>query len=71
MTIANSVLSNNSACGLCSVSPSNTWLAKSVISGNGTGVQVDGTVNSYGDNYIADNATPVTGSGTFAAAVMQ
>jgi hypothetical protein len=39
-----------------------TWLAKSVISGNTTGVQVDvGTMYSYGDNYIRDNSTPLTG----------
>jgi hypothetical protein len=61
-TIANSVLSNNSDCGLRSFDGS-TWLAKNVISGNGTGVNVAaGTVNSYGDNYINNNTTPVVGS---------
>jgi hypothetical protein len=62
MTIANSVLSNNRQTGLLGSSPSNTWLAKTVISGNGTGVGVGGTVFSYGDNYIRDNGTPVIGS---------
>jgi hypothetical protein len=39
------------------------WLAKTVISGNGTGVYSSGgTVNSYGDNYINDNAVTVLGS---------
>jgi hypothetical protein len=59
-TIANSVISNNNI-GL-SVSGI-TWLAKTVISGNGTGIIVNSfTVNSYGDNYIRDNGTPVSGS---------
>jgi hypothetical protein len=62
MTIANSVLSNNSFSGLEGDSGSTTWLAKTVISGNGTGVVVMGTVNSYGDNYIRDNGTPVSGA---------
>jgi hypothetical protein len=61
-TIANSVMSNNSVSGLTSNSGV-TWLAKTVISGNPTGVNVSGgTVNSYGDNYIRDNTTPVSGS---------
>jgi hypothetical protein len=60
MTIANSVMSNNNT-GLRSISV--TWLAKTVISGNSLGVSVaGGIVNSYGDNYIKDNATPVGGS---------
>jgi Right handed beta helix region len=59
-TIANSVMSNNSA-GL-SAGPGVAWLAKTVISGNTTGVFVFGTLNSYGDNYIGDNGTPVVGS---------
>ena len=60
-TIANSVISNNSDAGLqCG---GTAWLAKTVISGNGTGVYSrGGTVNSYGDNYINDNATSVVGS---------
>jgi hypothetical protein len=59
-TITNSVLSNNGR-GLQNAFAV-TWLAKTVISGNATGVLVAGTVNSYGDNYIRDNTTPVTGS---------
>jgi Right handed beta helix region len=59
-TIANSVLSNNSNSGLlcaCSV-----WLAKTVISGNSIGINMGGgTVLSYGDNYINNNGTPVSG----------
>jgi hypothetical protein len=60
-TIANSVMSNNSDAGLqCG---GIAWLAKTVISGNGTGVYSrGGTVNSYGDNYINDNATSLVGS---------
>jgi hypothetical protein len=66
-TIANSVLSNNTIAGLWSRPNGLTFLAKSVISGNQTGVLfsgagVFGTVNSYGDNYIRDNTTPVNGS---------
>jgi hypothetical protein len=60
-TIANSVLSNNSNTGLYSEGGV-TWLAKTVISGNGTGVFVGGTVKSYGDNYVNDNTTPVNGT---------
>jgi hypothetical protein len=60
-TIANSIMSNNSKNGLRS-NGGVTWLAKSVISGNMTGVFLIGTVNSYGDNYIRDNGTPVVGS---------
>jgi hypothetical protein len=60
-TIANSVISNNTDAGLHCAGV--TWLAKTVISGNGTGVYSGrGTVNSYGDNYINDNAVPVLGS---------
>jgi hypothetical protein len=59
-TIANSVLSNNSLIGVNS-SGGAIWLAKTVVSGNPTGVFVIGTVNSYGDNYINDNMTPVSG----------
>jgi hypothetical protein len=62
VTIANSVMSNNSNSGLESATGGIAWLAKNVISGNGTGVLVSGgTVNSYGDNYIRDNTTPVSG----------
>jgi Periplasmic copper-binding protein (NosD) len=61
-TIANSVMSNNSNSGLLTGSPSNTWFAKNVISGNTTGVHAGGTVFSYGDNYINNNGTPVNGS---------
>jgi HipA-like protein len=60
-TIANSVMSNNSLSGLQNDNGV-TWLAKTVISGNATGVVVGGTVNSYGDNYIRDNTTPISGS---------
>jgi hypothetical protein len=60
-TIANSVLSNNSAIGL-DLQTSVTFLAKNVISGNATGVNVAATAYSYGDNYIIDNTIPVTGS---------
>jgi hypothetical protein len=52
-------MSNNSQWGLAGGTA--TWLAKSVISGNGTGV--DATFGkSYGDNYLNDNTTPVLGS---------
>ena len=35
---------------------------RTVISGNATGVNfLGGVVNSYGDNYIRDNGTPVAG----------
>jgi hypothetical protein len=62
-TIANSVISNNGLYGLICEVGGNTWLAKNVISGNPTGVWVDGgTVKSYGDNYINDNTNPVIGS---------
>jgi Right handed beta helix region len=62
VTITNSVLSNNSGSGLDSGAGA-TWLAKTVISGNATGVLVaGGTVKSYGDNYINDNPTPVSGT---------
>jgi hypothetical protein len=60
-TIANSVVSNNSSRGVQSDSGV-TWLARTVISGNATGVNfLGGVVNSYGDNYIRDNGTPVAG----------
>jgi hypothetical protein len=61
-TIANSVLSNNGGTGLNNGNFAVTWLAKTVISGNFTGVAVGlGTVKSYGDNYINDNKLPVSG----------
>jgi hypothetical protein len=62
-TIANSVISNNGGTGLNSGNFAVTWLAKTVISGNFTGVTVAGagTVKSYGDNYINDNTLPVSG----------
>jgi hypothetical protein len=61
LTIANSVLSNNNI-GLQNLTGP-IRLSKTVISGNGTGVSVSlGTVYSYGDNYINDNATPLVGS---------
>jgi hypothetical protein len=61
ITIANSVLSNNSHIGLnCSMCVA--WLAKTVILGSQLGVSVGGTVFSYGDNYIANNGTPLTGA---------
>ena len=61
-TIANSVMFNNSNSGLFNFGTA--WLSKNVISGNLTGVTVGtgGTVNSYGDNYIRGNGTPVSGS---------
>jgi Right handed beta helix region len=62
VTISNSVMSNNSVAGLGANTPNVAWLAKNVISGNTTGVGVGGTVFSYGDNYIRDNAFPVSGS---------
>jgi hypothetical protein len=69
ITIANSVMSNNGI-GLQS-NGGTTFLAKNVISGNGTvGVNVSGTVNSYGDNYIKDNGTPVA-NGTLTPVTMQ
>jgi Right handed beta helix region len=51
---------NNNGFGVISFAGT-TWLAKSVISGNGTGVNVVAVaiVKSYGDNYINDNGTPV------------
>jgi Periplasmic copper-binding protein (NosD) len=64
-TIANSVLSNNGGAGLVVINAGAVaWLAKNVISGNTSGVsfaQNGGPVNSYGDNYIRDNGTPVSG----------
>src|SRR5262249_35303789 len=62
-TIANSVIANNSNFGVNTSGPSITWLAKTVISGNTTGVRTFGTVySSYGDNYINDNMNPVQGN---------
>jgi Right handed beta helix region len=62
MTIANSVLSNNAFEGLrCDGGV--TWLGRNVISGNATGVLVGAAkAESYLDNYIRDNTTPVNGS---------
>jgi hypothetical protein len=60
-TVANSVISNNSTTGL--VNGGATWLAKTVISGSPTGVNVvSGTANSYGDNYLNNNTFPLNGS---------
>jgi hypothetical protein len=57
----NSVISNNGV-GLETFGGV-TWLAKTVISGNQFGVSAEGgPVNSYGDNYIRDNGTPVNGT---------
>jgi hypothetical protein len=70
MMVANSVMSNNSSVGL-SAGGGVVWLAKTVISGNGTGVVVGGKVNSYGDNYIRDNGTPVSGGGSFTTVTTQ
>jgi hypothetical protein len=63
MTIDDSVISNNGGSALTIVNGV-TWLSNSVISGNGTGVNVSvtGTVNSYGDNFIRNNTTPVSGT---------
>jgi hypothetical protein len=59
--ISNSVLSNNGV-GLQGGS-STAWLAKSVVSGNGTGVDINGgRVDSYGDNYINSNGNDLNGS---------
>jgi hypothetical protein len=66
-TIANSVMSNNSHAGLQGDSTGGVWLAKSVITGNSFGVV--GTVNSFGDNYIANNGIPVSGTLTFVGAM--
>jgi hypothetical protein len=60
-TIANLVISNGGS-GLQCNSGCTAWLAKTVISGNVSGVvTIGGIVNSYGDNYIRDNVTPVSG----------
>jgi hypothetical protein len=59
--IANSVISNNSSRGV-DCEAGTVSLAKSVISGNTTGVFALSIVKSYGDNYINDNGTPVSGS---------
>jgi hypothetical protein len=61
-TITSSVISNVATgngvdCGTgCLV-----WLSETVISGNAAGIAVEGTVRSYGDNYINDNTIPVNG----------
>jgi hypothetical protein len=59
--IANSVLSNSSSRGV-DCEAGTISLAKTVISGNTTGVFALSIVKSYGDNYINDNGTPVNGS---------
>jgi hypothetical protein len=60
--VANSVLSNNTNIGL-DVEAGTAWLAKTVISGSSAGVSISsGKVNSYGDNYLNNNGTPVIGS---------
>jgi hypothetical protein len=71
MTIANSVISNNTNTGLIAFGGV-TYLAKTVISGNpGNGVFLGGgPVNSYGDNYIKDNGTPV-GNGSLTPVTTQ
>jgi hypothetical protein len=71
-TIANSVISNNSVNGLETDVFSLTYLAKTVISGNATGVSIAaaGQAFSYGDNYIANNTTPV-GGGSLTLVSMQ
>jgi hypothetical protein len=60
-TIVNSVISNSADAGLqCG---GVAWLAKTVISGNATGVYSrGGTVNSYGDNYVSENGISVIGT---------
>jgi hypothetical protein len=58
--ILHSVLSNNSLYGLLD-GTGTAWLAKSAIFGNGTGVFVGATVNSYGDNDINGNGMDVSG----------
>jgi hypothetical protein len=45
---------NNNGTGVDCATSCITWLAKTVISGNVTGLVVAGTVNSYGDNHIND-----------------
>jgi hypothetical protein len=62
-TIANSVISNNTNTGVNTQGApiGNVALAKTVISGNKTGVAVGGGITaafSYGDNYIADLILP-------------
>jgi hypothetical protein len=56
----NSVLSHNSVSGLQNDSGI-MWIAKTLISGNVVGIALGGTVNIYGDNYMRDNTTPVSG----------
>jgi hypothetical protein len=57
----NRITANNNQIGVASGSGT-TWLAKSMISGNGIGVCACGaTVNSFGDNYITGNGVPVQG----------
>jgi hypothetical protein len=63
VTIANSTMSNNNTGVRELGGGSGIFLAKNVISGNGVGVVVNGgTAKSYGDNYINNNTTPVTGT---------
>jgi Right handed beta helix region len=69
LTIANSVISNNSMHGLDCLGGV-TWIAKTVISGNAMGVFVGATVNSYGDNYLNDNTIPV-GNGSLTPVTTQ
>jgi hypothetical protein len=69
-TIANSVFSNNKY-GLLSDHGSVTFLSKTVISNSTIGINVLGTVESYGDNYISDNFTPVSPIGTLTPVPMQ
>jgi hypothetical protein len=63
VTVANSVITNNAGTGLSCAGGAVAWLAKTVVSGSPTGVQVSSaTIKSYGDNYLNDNGTPVLGS---------
>jgi hypothetical protein len=65
MMIKDSVLANNSNSGLFNETNPGivTWLARSAISGNSTGVNIIlGTVNSYRDNYINGNTTDISGT---------
>jgi len=58
-----SVLANNTTNGVTALGGT-TWLARTAIYGNRTGVIiVNATVNSFGDNDIAGNTTPVNGLG--------
>jgi hypothetical protein len=63
--IEDSVLSNNSNSGLYNETDPGivTWLARSAISGNSTGVDVIlGAVDSYGNNAINGNTTDISGT---------